>query len=137
MPIKTRRILLINCDRAIEEMMQLCLETISDCRVIVVNSGFEAIEKAATKQIDAILLDLDGQMPDLSWSILIKAFSQNPLTSSIPLVLLTSAPQSQEVVRLQQTREIRDTSTASFVIVKSFDLLSLTQQISTVLNWTE
>lgn len=130
MSIETQRILLINCDRAIEEMMQLCLETIFNCQVVIVSSSVDAIARVSTGQIKAILLDLDEIIPDLSWSEIIKDLQQNSLTNQIPIILLTSAPQSPEIVKLKQTREVK-------AIAKSFDLLSLATQISGLLNWDE
>ncbi|MGL5833040.1 MAG: response regulator, partial [Waterburya sp.] len=121
MCIKTRRILLIHAEDAIAEMMLLCLETITDCEVMTVNSGIKAIERAS--EADAILLDLDEAMPDLCWREIVQNLEQNPSTNSIPLILLTATPQSQEMLTFQQTREIR-------AITKSFDLLNLANQIS-------
>lgn len=130
MPIETQHILLINCDRAIEEMMQLCLETIFNCKVIIVSSDVDAIARVSAGQIEAILVDIDEILPDLSWSEIIKDLQQNPLTNQIPIILLTSTPQSPEIVRLKQTIEIK-------AIAKSFDLLNLATQISRLLNWNE
>ncbi|WP_158260669.1 response regulator [Pleurocapsa sp. CCALA 161] len=130
MSIETQRILLINCDCAIEEMMQLCFETIFNCKVIIASSGVDAIARVSTGQIEAILLDIDEIIPDLSWSEIIKDLQQNSLTNQIPIILLTSAPQSPEIVKLQQTRGIK-------AIAKSFDLLTLATQIYGLLNWDE
>jgi CheY-like chemotaxis protein len=126
MCIKTRRILLIHTDDAIAELMLLCLETIADCEVTTVNSGIKAIERAT--EADAILLDLDEQMPDLCWREIVQNLEQNPSTNSIPLILLTATPQSQEMLTFQQQKKIR-------AIAKSFDLLNLANQISILLNW--
>ncbi|MGL5941528.1 MAG: response regulator [Waterburya sp.] len=126
MCIKIRRILLIHTDNAIAEMMLLCLETISDCEVTTVNSGIQAIERAS--EADAILLDLDEKMPDLCWREIVQNLKKNPSTNSIPLILLTATPQSQEMLTFQQQRKIR-------AIAKSFDLLNLANQISILLNW--
>jgi CheY-like chemotaxis protein len=126
MCIKTRRILLIHGDDAIAEMMLLCLETILDCKVTTVNSGIEGIKKAL--ETDAILLDLDETTSDLCWREIVQNLKQNSLTNSIPLILLTDTPQSQELVEFQRQRKIR-------AIAKSFDLLNLANQISISLNW--
>jgi CheY-like chemotaxis protein len=128
MPIETRRILLINDDNNTQEMMQLCLETILNCEVIVVDSATDGIRKASREKIDAILLDLDETMPDLSWSEIINNLKQNPRTNCITLILLTSTPQSQELLQFQQ---IGDTK----AIAKSFDLFNLASQVSILLNW--
>jgi response regulator RpfG family c-di-GMP phosphodiesterase len=128
MPIGTRRILLINDDNNTQEMMQLCLETILNCEVIVVDSGMDGLKKASREKIDAILLDLDETMPDLSWSEIINNLKQNPRTNCITMILLTSTPQSQELIQFQQ---IGDTKAIS----KSFDLFNLASQVSILLNW--
>lgn len=127
MPIETQRILLINCDRAVEEMMQLCLETILNCKVIIVSSGVDALARVSAGQIEAILLDIDEILPDLSWSEIIEDLQQNPLTNQIPIILLTSTLQSSELVKLKQIKAIK-------AIAKSFDLLNLATQIATLLN---
>jgi CheY-like chemotaxis protein len=128
MLIETRRILLINSDNAIKEMMQLCLETIPNCEVLSVNSGLEGIRQASTQKIGAILLDFDETMPDLSRGEIVRNLKQNSLTKNIPLILLTITPQSPELFELKQMGEIK-------AITKSFDLLNLASQISRLLNW--
>lgn len=128
MAIKTRRILLVNCDRAIEEMMQLCLETIYRCEVVVVNSGIRAVEEASIENIDAILLYADDRALEASWSRVIEVIKQNPSTSCIPLILLTSTPQDRDLVELQRIKRVE-------AIALSFDLSNLANQISTLLDW--
>ncbi|MGV2831911.1 response regulator [Myxosarcina sp. GI1(2024)] len=128
MPIKTRQIVLISCENSIQEVMQVCLETILNCEAIVANSGAEGIERAAIELPRAILLDLDETMPDLSWREIICNLKQNSSTNNIPLILLTASPQSQELIRLQQITELEP-------VVKSFDLLNLASQISRLLRW--
>ena len=125
---ETRRILLVNCDRAIEEMMLLCLETIPNCETILVRSSIEAIDQASSQKISAILLYIDDRASDLSWLKIIKAIEQNPSTNCIPLILLTSTPQAQNIVELQRTKEVE-------AIALSFDLSNLASQISALLDW--
>lgn len=128
MPSNTRQILLINSDDLIQEMMQFCLETILNCKLIAVKSGLEAIERASEEVIDAILLDLDEDLPRLNNSEIIRDLKQNPLTTSIPLVLLTSFPQSQEIIKFQRLGGIK-------AIAKSFDLSNLAEGLPTLLDW--
>lgn len=125
MPIKTRRILLIHADDVVKEMLLLCLETIPNCEVITVGFGIEAIVKAI--EVDLILLDVDEAMPDLGWQEIFQNLKQNSLTYSIPIILLTATPRSQELVEFQQTRSIT-------ALAKSFDLLNLANHLSTLLN---
>lgn len=125
MSTQTRRILLIHAHNAVREMLLLCLETIPECEVIAIDSGREAIEKAI--EVDLILLDIDEAMPDLYWQEIFQNLKQNSLTCSIPLILLTATPQSQELVEFQQTESVR-------AIAKSFDLLKLANHLSTLLD---
>jgi CheY-like chemotaxis protein len=126
MCIQTRRILLIHAEDTVKEMLLLCLETTIDCKVVTVNSGIEGIEKAS--EADVILLDLDETMPDLCWREIVQILQQNPLTNSIPLILLTATPHSPEISEFQQTGEVR-------AIAKSFDLLKLAHHLSILLDW--
>ncbi|HHP7232968.1 MAG TPA: response regulator [Xenococcaceae cyanobacterium] len=128
MCLKTQRILLIERDNSMREMMQLCLETIPHCEVITVNSVIKGIETASVAKIDAILLDLDETIPDLIWQEIVRDLSQNPLTHCIPLILLTTTPLCQELLQLQQLLPIK-------AIAKSFDLLNLASQVSLLLDW--
>lgn len=128
MSIQTRRILLMNSNNSIKEMMKLCLETIPYCEVITVNLGIEGIEKASAEEICAILLDIEETMPDISIGEIVRDLKQNPLTQGIPLILLTSTLQSSELLQLKQIGEIQ-------AIAKSFDLLNIASQISVLLNW--
>ena len=125
MCINVRRVLLIHADDAIKEMLLLCLETIPNCEVITVDSGIEGIDKAL--EADAILLDLDGTMPDLCWREIAQNLQQNLLTRNIPLLLLTATPQSSELLEFQKTIPVK-------AIAKSFDLLNLASEISRLLG---
>ena len=125
MPTKIRRILLIHADDAVKEMLLLCLETIPNSKIIAIDSGTEAIEKAA--EVDIILLDVDEAMPDLYWQEIFQNLNQNSLTNLIPVILLTATPQSQELIEFQQTESVK-------AIAKSFDLLHLANHLSTLLD---
>ena len=107
-------------------MLLLCLETIPNCKAIAVNSGIEGIEKA--QSVDAVLIDVDETIPDLSWQELVENLQQSPLTNSIPLILLTANPQSQEIIQFQKQGDIR-------TIVWSFDLLTTADRVAISLNW--
>ena len=126
MNIKARRILIVHTDNLIKEILLLCLETIPHCKAIAVNSGIEGIEKA--QSVDAVLIDVDETIPDLSWQELVENLQQSPLTNSIPLILLTANPQSQEIIQFQKQGDIR-------TIVWSFDLLTTADRVAISLNW--
>lgn len=125
MSTKTRRILLIHADDVVKEMILLCLETISNSKIIAIDFGIEAIEKGLDANI--ILLDIDEAMPDLRWQEIFQNLKRNPLTCSIPVILLTATLQSPELVEFAETHSIT-------AIAKTFDLLNLANDISNLLD---
>lgn len=66
-------------------------------------------------------------MPDLSWREIAQNLQQNLMTRNISLTLLTATPQSRELLKFQQKRKVQ-------AIAKSFDLLNLASEISSLLN---
>lgn len=124
-----RRILLIieNVD-AIQEVTQVCLETIAGCSVVITNSVNEAIAKATTEQADAIILDLNEIIFDFDWNTILQELHNKPTTQQIPIILLTSTEQYQE---LSQLTELGVTA----AIIKPFDLLTLARQVAVALDW--
>lgn len=126
---EARQILLIDGEKAIQEVTQLCLETVANCEVLTANSGSEGIVKAKTERVDAILLDLDEAVFDMDWLTIFQNLQRNPATQHIPVILLTATLQAKDLPQLTQMG-------ARKVISKSFDLLTLASQIAAVLNWS-
>ncbi|MBE9215201.1 response regulator [Plectonema cf. radiosum LEGE 06105] len=124
-----RRILLIieNVD-AIQEVTQVCLETIAGWEVVITNSLNEAIAKATTEKADAIILDLNEIIFDFDCNTILQELHNKPTTQQIPIILLTSTEQYKE---LSQLTEIGITA----AIIKPFDLLTLARQVAVALNW--
>lgn len=121
-----RRILLIEHEKAIGELAQLCLETVAPWQVLTAASGSEAITKAQSEQFDAILWDLDFVWCDRDHCIL-QQLQRHPMTQDIPVILLTVIP----LTELPQFSEIG----VKAAIAKPFDLLTLASQIAAVLDW--
>ena len=67
-----RIILVIKNEDAIEEITQLCLETVAGWEVLTTNSVNEAIVKATAQQADAILLDLNEMVSDFDWNTVLQ-----------------------------------------------------------------
>lgn len=126
MNIQARQILIIHADDVIKEILLLCLETIPNCQAIAVDSGIESIEKA--QEVDAILLDVDEIIPDLDWREIVRYLQQNSSTNSIPLILLTTTPQAQELIEFQEKKAVK-------AIAKSFNLMTTANRIADLLNW--
>jgi CheY-like chemotaxis protein len=140
--VKSRRVLLIEKENAIRELAQLCLEIAAGWEVLVANSGSEVIVLAETRQVDAILLDLDaysvgcsagievtaGLTPDRNDLTILQQLQQNPVTQHIPVILLTNTIHSH---KLPQSIELG----GIIAIAKPFDLLALAHQVAIALKW--
>lgn len=123
-----RIVLIIKNEDSIEEVTQLCLETIAGWEVLTTDSVSEAIVKATTQQADAILLDLNEMISDFDWNTILQELKNNPTTQQIPIILLTSTEQYKQ---LPQLSEVGVTA----AIIKPFDLSTLASQVAVALNW--
>jgi CheY-like chemotaxis protein len=126
--VKIRRILLIENENAIREVAQLCLETVAGWEVLTADSVSEGIVKAETKQVNAILLDLDVMTSDMDWPSIFQKLQNNPATQHIPVILLTATMQSKDLPQFPKLG-------VAAVIVKPFDLLTLAGQVAATLDW--
>jgi CheY-like chemotaxis protein len=76
-----QRILLIDDDERLSEVIQTCLEIMGDWEVLTAGTAKEALLKAQTEHPDAILLDV--MMPEMDGITLFRHLQQNLATQSI------------------------------------------------------
>ncbi|MDB9517078.1 response regulator [Roseofilum reptotaenium CS-1145] len=124
-----KRIVVIDDDDGVREIIQISLEAAAGWDVIPASSGQEGIEQAASQQPDAILLDM--MMPGMDGKATYQALQANPLTQNIPTILLTAKAKNSE-----KQQFIEDLGVTG-VITKPFDAMGLVQQICWLLNWSE
>ncbi|ABW28471.1 response regulator receiver domain protein [Acaryochloris marina MBIC11017] len=110
----------------IQEVVQIALETINNWRVVTASSGAEGLLKAEKERPDAILLDM--MMPDMDGATTFQKLQANPVTQTIPVLLLTAKIQTADQKRYQ-AMGVHST------IAKPFDPLQLPTQIADVLGW--
>jgi CheY-like chemotaxis protein len=122
-----RRILVIDDEEDIRELLQLSLEMSSSWEVFTAGSGQEGLEIALTYQPDAIILDV--VMPEMDGPATFKQLQQNPATRNIPVVLLTAKVQATEQPRYTQLG-------VKAVLSKLIDPLSFAEQLARVLGWS-
>ena len=122
-----RRILIIDDEDDIREVAALSLETVAGWEVVVASSGAQGLVRAAECNPDAILLDV--MMPGMDGPSTFRELRKNPLTSRIPVLLLTAKVQSTD------QRRFADLGVAA-ILFKPFDPLTLSDQISGALGWT-
>jgi CheY-like chemotaxis protein len=121
-----RRILIIDDDDDIREVAALSLETVAGWEVIMASSGAQGVARAAEQRPDAILLDV--MMPGMDGPTTFRELRKNPATASIPVLLLTAKVQGSD------QRRFADLGVEA-VLVKPFDPLTLSTQISKALGW--
>lgn len=122
----SKRILIIDDEDDIREVAQLTLEAVGGFEVLTAESGSEGLVKAETEQPDAILLDV--MMPEMDGITTFKNLQENPLTSNIPVILLTAKVQANDQRRFAELG-------ITGMVAKPFDPMTLTDQVAQVLGW--
>ena len=123
-----RRILIIDDEDDIREVAALSLEATAGWKIFTANSGATGIEIAASEQPDAILMDV--MMPDVDGPTTFRIMQQNPIVAQIPVLLLTAKVQGVDQRRFAGLG-------VNGILFKPFDPLTLAQQISDILGWSD
>ncbi len=121
-----RRILVIDDEEDIQEILQTSLEIIAGWKVLKARSGLEGLAKAAAEQPDAILLDV--MMPAMDGAATFKRLQADAATRHIPVILLTARVQSADRRALGELG-------APGLIAKPFDPLTISHRIGAILGW--
>lgn len=122
-----KKILIVDDEPYIREVAKISLETTAaDWEIITAESGFVALEMAATEKPDAILLDV--MMPGMDGISTFEKLQESPQTQDIPVILLTAKVQSGELNRYAEYG-------VSATIAKPFDPLTFAKKISDLLDW--
>lgn len=124
----TKRILVIDDEDGIREIIQICLEAVAGWQVLTAASGSEGLANAQSTLPDAILLDV--MMPDLDGPTTFRQLQANAATQHIPTILLTAKAKISEQ---QQFINLGVTG----VITKPFKAQDLVNQIREILNWSD
>jgi CheY-like chemotaxis protein len=102
-------ILLVEDDPDDEELALSALRKHDSCRVISVHDGVEALEylDAATAKADTTeyprLILLDLKLPRLDGVETLKRIRSNPRTALIPVVMMTSSLEQEDLLRSYKT----------------------------------
>lgn len=121
-----KRILLIDDEETIQEVVQMGIEIETGWQVAIASSGLEGIAAAANQQPDAILLDV--MMPDLDGISTLSQLKANAKTQSIPVIFLTAKTQAADKTLFQSLGVVG-------VITKPFNSMTLASRIARMLQW--
>ncbi|MBD2294539.1 response regulator [Anabaena sphaerica FACHB-251] len=124
--MKNKRVLIIDDEPGIRQIVQISLKAIAGWEVLLAASGLEGITMAIAELPDAILLDL--MMPEMDGIATFEQMQTNPVLQSIPTILLTAKAQTTEQC---QFTELPITG----VISKPFKAPDLVKQMRSLLNW--
>ncbi|HZY63118.1 MAG TPA: response regulator [Edaphobacter sp.] len=123
-----RRILIIDDEDDIREVVALALEATAGWQVLTASSGAEGIAVATAEKPDAILLDV--MMPGMDGPTTFRTMRQDPMLAHIPVILLTA--------KVQEADQRRFTSLGvTAILFKPFDPMTLAKQISESLGWKD
>lgn len=121
-----RKVLIVDDDEAIREVVATCLELVGGFDVRTAASGAEGFDVALAELPDAILLDV--MMPGMDGPALFRKLQAEPRTAAIPVVLLTAKAQAAD-------REALGALGVAAVLTKPFDPMALSSQIAAALGW--
>ena len=119
-----KKILVIDDEDDIRQLIQTCLEIMGGWQVLTARSGKEGLLYALNERPDAILLDV--MMPDEDGLTTLQKLQNHPTISNIPVVLLTARGRFVD-------REFTQLG-AKAVLNKPFNPLKIADQIAAVLN---
>jgi CheY-like chemotaxis protein len=119
-----KRVLVIDDEDAVREIVQSCFEDIAGWEVITANSGQEGLTKALAEIPEAIVLDV--MMPGMDGIALLRKLQTYPTARSIPVVLLTAKDGLTNPIALSSLGVVG-------IIAKPFDPLELANQVARLL----
>jgi len=122
----TKKILVVDDEEMILEIIQACLEDLVGWVILVANSGWKALHLVATEPLDAVLLDVS--MPEMDGIEILKRLQHHPAIRQIPVILITAKVLATEQALFSQYN-------IAGLITKPFDPMSLHQQVASILDW--
>ena len=124
----TKRLLIVDDEGRIRELVQACLEDLGGWDTLTAASGEEGLKIAQIELIDAILLDVS--MPDMDGFTVYEKLQANSATQAIPVILLTAKVQASDRARFAQMG-------ITGVITKPFEPTSICNEVAKILGWDD
>lgn len=122
----TKRILLIDDEPGIRQVVQVAFKVITAWETLVADSCRTGIALAKAEKPDAILLDV--MMPEMDGITALYHIQSNTAICTIPIILLTAKAQASERERFAQLP-------IAGVITKPFKAPELVKQVRLILGW--
>jgi CheY-like chemotaxis protein len=123
--MEPRRVLVIEDEPDVLEVIRLSLELIGGWQVTGAASGEAGLAAARACAPDAILLDVS--MPEQDGPATLRALRGDPALAGIPAIFIT-ARAARDAARLRETGALG-------VVAKPFDPLHLPAEVAALLGW--
>jgi CheY-like chemotaxis protein len=94
----SRRILYIEDNAANMRLVERVFERRADIEMLTATRGQDGLELARTRQPEVVLLDL--HLPDLDGDEVLRLLRADPITQSIPVVILSADANDRQIQRL-------------------------------------
>ncbi len=119
-----QKILVVDDEPDIVRTLAIFFE-IAGYTVLTAATGEEALRRIRAEKPDAVILDV--VLPDRNGNEMATALKQDPLTSAIPLLLITAQSQKNDLLALEG-------SAADGIVTKPFDIDALKDRIEELLG---
>ena len=123
-----KQILIVDDQEHLRELIQLCLEDLAGWNTLVAESGQECLQILQTERPNAILLDIS--MPGMDGFAVYARLRSDPITRSIPVILLTARVLSSDMAELAGIG-------VAGVIRKPFEPTTLPEKVADILGWND
>ncbi|MEG4444115.1 response regulator [Microcoleus sp. AT9_B5] len=123
-----KQILIVDDQEHLRELIQLCLEDLAEWNTLVAASGQECLQILQTERPHAILLDLS--MPGMDGFAVYDRLRSDPITRSIPVILLTARVMSSDMAEFAAMG-------VAGVIRKPFEPTTLPGKVAEILGWND
>lgn len=126
--MKGKQILIVDDQEHLRELIQLCLEDLAGWNTLVAESGQECLQILQTERPNAILLDIS--MPGMDGFAVYEILQSDPITRSIPVILLTARVMSSDMAEFAKMD-------VAGVIRKPFEVTTLPGKVAEILGWDD
>jgi CheY-like chemotaxis protein len=123
-----KQILIVDDQEHLRELIQLCLEDLAGWNTLVAASGQECLQILQTERPNAILLDIS--MPGMDGFAVYEFLQSDPITRSIPVILLTAKVLSNDMAKFGKMG-------VAGVIPKPFEATTLPTKVAEILGWDD
>ena len=123
-----RRILVVDDEEHLRELVQACLEDVDRWETLVAASGEECWQILQIEQPSAILLDVS--MPGMDGFAVYEILQSDPITRSIRVILLTAKVLPSDQAKFAQMA-------VAGIITKPIQPLTLTEEVAEILGWVD